>query len=566
MKWSLILKFVGVFLIIVSLLALVVHKVDLAVAFNLINGIGAKYIVLFLALSVSTLFIKSLSYYLILKRAKITATYLQSTKIFFASQLMTPLPAGETGRVVLTTKETGADTAKVTGSVLTQAFLEILSAVVVALVGSMFFEFFRTPVLIALVILSFTIAVFVSEKVWTYVFGLLTKIKFFVRNKKNISDAYKTIRSHVFMKKTLIPNRNFVLILFLLIAGQIVGGVLLHYICLSLGLDLTILRSLFLYSAAVVIQGLLSVLPGGVGTTEGGVAGILLSFGSSYDTAVAVVIVYRLFTLLLYLALGFVFFMIFYRELLTDYLFRGISKSTLERNKQFISHAYFRIFAILLIVLGGTPFIGAFIQSDPRSIIFDSFFYNQIANGVHTHFLDSLIWPVDNNFLPFGIKHMPSYFLILNGLFLIYLVFRDRNKLLWALVAILLSFFMIPSFLYISNKYAFRQRPYLSLPNNLRQEYKDALKRWNSFPSGHTRDTALYSTIIAHFVPVVRFPLLLFTLFVAFSRVYTGAHFPTDVISGCIIGYLLGLAIVMTTEEIKKIVASFKNIYAKKSK
>lgn len=62
-----------------------------------------------------------------------------------------------------------------------------------------------------------------------------------------------------------------------------------------------------------------------------------------------------------------------------------------------------------------------------------------------------------------------------------------------------------------------------------------------SFPSGHTSYAALVVTVLwSLFRPVYRAPMLGFVVWVGWSRIATGAHFPADVVAGGLIGMLSG--------------------------
>ena len=57
-----------------------------------------------------------------------------------------------------------------------------------------------------------------------------------------------------------------------------------------------------------------------------------------------------------------------------------------------------------------------------------------------------------------------------------------------------------------------------------------------SFPSGHTLQAVLFTTMIGHQVPMMLWVLLPFTMLVALSRLVLGLHYPTDVLVGAGIG------------------------------
>ena len=72
----------------------------------------------------------------------------------------------------------------------------------------------------------------------------------------------------------------------------------------------------------------------------------------------------------------------------------------------------------------------------------------------------------------------------------------------------------------------------------------------NSFPSGHTAFAFTLATIAGYQHPKLRIPLYLGAVGTAFSRVYLGRHYPSDVFAGAIVGTLMGIGLIHFDEPI----------------
>jgi membrane-associated phospholipid phosphatase len=77
-----------------------------------------------------------------------------------------------------------------------------------------------------------------------------------------------------------------------------------------------------------------------------------------------------------------------------------------------------------------------------------------------------------------------------------------------------------------------RERPTDDVPD----ERKLVKPESYSFPSGHTASAAAFSGVVARAYPKFWLPINGLAAMVGFSRVYTGVHYPGDVLGGWIVG------------------------------
>lgn len=127
---------------------------------------------------------------------------------------------------------------------------------------------------------------------------------------------------------------------------------------------------------------------------------------------------------------------------------------------------------------------------------------------------DGILWIVMGILLLFLKKTRPIGFAVLLALLFDYLII---NVALKGLVA--------------------RPRPFVV--NELIKPLVGGVSPYRSFPSGHSGGSFAAMFALYKWVPKkIGIPALFLASLVAVSRLYVGVHYPTDIIGGCIIGYI----------------------------
>jgi len=98
-----------------------------------------------------------------------------------------------------------------------------------------------------------------------------------------------------------------------------------------------------------------------------------------------------------------------------------------------------------------------------------------------------------------------------------------------------------------------RTRPFEALSLPLIEGLKYSFGAWNtSFPSMHAATVFAALPILNKEFPKLRWFWVILAIFIAFSRLYVGVHYLSDIIAGTIIGLVIGYQIIKLEKKVLK--------------
>ena len=140
--------------------------------------------------------------------------------------------------------------------------------------------------------------------------------------------------------------------------------------------------------------------------------------------------------------------------------------------------------------------------------------------------------PVLDQILPW-LTYLGSHFAIIVFIILSWMITKQRK-----VIRLLVLLYAIQSAVIYSLKFLTqRQRPFLFLEMASKLSKGPGEILDPSFPSAHAAFSFMMATILAQWFPRYRFIFFIIAGFIGWTRIYLGLHYPTDVITGGLLGY-----------------------------
>lgn len=181
-------------------------------------------------------------------------------------------------------------------------------------------------------------------------------------------------------------------------------------------------------------------------------------------------------------------------------------------------------------------------------------FFNRLGLGGPMDFLTSFV-----SFIPFLI----ILWLVLAVLALIFDK-KDEKNIFLAIVIVTILYILISEIVLknaILDFLPIRVRPYLAHPGDIIMVAKQSIGSLSltknfidsSFPSSHMASSLAVLTVFVYYFRKTWPLALVFVLFIAYSRMHLGMHYPSDILAGTVFGVGYGaLAVIIAKKIFKK--------------
>ncbi len=261
--------------------------------------------------------LKAARFHILVRHVDIEISFWKTLRLFLVSQAATPIPAGETIRAALLKHETGAPLGKVAAPVLGQAVYEIAAALSIVLVASFFYPELFVPTLTAVVCLFLFIWTLLHRKLFNALLRLLSYLPAIKHQLDRLKRGRDQLRQNFSLLEGGGLDRHVVMASLFAFLAQLMGGLLVLVAATAFDIQLNFLQFTLVYASGALLQGLFTLIPGGLGVTEGGMSGVLHLLGVELSLALALVLIVRFATLVFPVVLGLVLMIpIYFKKLI----------------------------------------------------------------------------------------------------------------------------------------------------------------------------------------------------------------------------------------------------------
>ena len=245
-------------------------------------------------------FVRGFRWDFFLKTLDINISLKKSLLLFFAGLglSITPGKFGEVIKSHFLKKDYDHSYSKTAPIVFVERYYDLVGILIISLIGIWFTDIDRTIIFVALGIIIFALVISQQKKLVIKILGKFESISFLNKLARNSLETFETV--HVLLKPKLYGKS-----LGYSVTAWLIESLAVFIIFLGFEIDISLPSVILIFTVSSIIGGL-SMLPGGIGLTEGGMVGLLLLEGIDYTSAISVVIMVRIVTLWFSVILGLI--------------------------------------------------------------------------------------------------------------------------------------------------------------------------------------------------------------------------------------------------------------------
>jgi uncharacterized protein (TIRG00374 family) len=190
--------------------------------------------------------------------------------------------------------------------VVVERLTDGISMLILAGLGTISYPYGKEVVIISFILAAAAVFVMQKPSLFYKILSFFSSLKFFKKIRPAMENFY--INGY----KTL-KWRPLILAIAIGVISWSFEGIVFYFVSKGLGVPLPLFTCIFVVSFSFIV-GALSMLPGGLGVTEGSLLGLLVLMGLDKSTATAATLITRFSTFWFGIGIGFIGLMIAYRN------------------------------------------------------------------------------------------------------------------------------------------------------------------------------------------------------------------------------------------------------------
>ena len=285
----------------IGIYAIFLFLSDFSIISEKISNFKINYLPLILLLVSASWVPLIIKWHFLLKNSGINIPLTKSIAVFFSGLAfeITPGHVGVLMKSQILKTSSNISRTKTIPIVIVEKIYDLIGAILASVIGIIILGMESYLIIIAICVLAFIFFFMYHRRSSELVFNRIMKLKFFSKYVDNISEFYEVVKKSTSVKAAI------TCILLALTYWFIISAAA-YYTLIAFDVNLLdYLVVLAIYTTSTLL-GAISFIPGGIGITEGSIAGLFTLNGVDVSTALILSVMIRVLTLWYSVSVGFV--------------------------------------------------------------------------------------------------------------------------------------------------------------------------------------------------------------------------------------------------------------------